>query len=489
MAVQNPNFRIMLALEALKAFDRRKAAQLIREDLAVGPEEGQRWRGISTLAGQIGEIGLALEAARRYAVTTPQTLEGVLHYFSELAKYGRWELALREADRLPAETQQHPALLHFRGEVATQIGDFDAAARYYRQAIGAAPLTPQTWFALSMVKTFSADDLEFAQMVAIRPQIKNIAPAVEAQFLYALGKAYDDIGAHDQSFQAFSEGAVLRRSEENFDLAAGDAFSRQLIKDFDPNNIAALQPSACDSDRVIFVTGLPRSGTTLVEQILSSHSAVRDGGELNLLRAALIPTEDYSYRGALSYQARQSGTRDPWGELGRDYLKMIDERFGSGGRIVDKTLNHSRFMGLLLHMLPNAKVVWLRRNPEDCALSCFRTFFTAKMPWSWSLNDIASHFRSEDVLHAHWAALFPDRILTVPYEELVTDPATWTRKILTHTGLKEEAGTFEPHTQTRVVATASVIQVRQPISDSAIGKSGDYARFMEPFRKAYYEGR
>jgi hypothetical protein len=240
---------------------------------------------------------------------------------------------------------------------------------------------------------------------------------------------------------------------------------------------------------VIFVTGLPRSGSTLVEHILTSHSAVGDGAELSLLQAALIPTGNYSHAGGLAYQTRNSGSADPWGELAHDYLGMVASRFSTSGRIVDKTLGHGRFMGLLMHKLPKAKVIWLRRNPEDAALSCFRTFFTINMPWTWSITDIAAHFRAEDILFSHWMTLFPDRILPVPYEKLVEDPKSWVDKILRHAGLDAEQQTLEPHKNVRTVMTASVVQVRNPISTSSIGKAKAYSAFIEPFRAAYYKNR
>src|SRR5690606_10482255 len=186
---------------------------------------------------------------------------------------------------------------------------------------------------------------------------------------------------------------------------------------FTPKTLEQLKPSQ-DRRPALFVNGLPRSGTTLVDQILVSHSAVADGGEVNLLRASLIPTGDSSMAGALRYQQRMAGSADPWGALAASYFRMLEMRFRTRALVVDKTLGHSHFMGLLAHMLPGARVVWMRRDPEDTALSCFRTFFSSGLPWSWSLEDIARFFRIEDKLHAHWSALFPEQILTVDYQAL-----------------------------------------------------------------------
>jgi hypothetical protein len=196
---------------------------------------------------------------------------------------------------------------------------------------------------------------------------------------------------------------------------------------------------------------------------------------------------DFTYSDAMAYQMR-SDSDDPWGDIGRDYIHMARERFGPKGRAVDKTLNLGSFMGLTLHSLPNAKVFWLRRKPEDCALSNYRLYSRqGTLPWTYSAIDIAAFFKAEDQMYAHWTKMFPDRIMTVPYEELVSDPHTWIQRILAHAGLPEEPQVFEPHKSTRAVSTASMAQVRSPISTARIGSAEAYKEFTEAFRRVYYD--
>lgn len=448
---------------------------------------GDSWRSVATLANRVGEIEVAIEAMRRYAQTPPQTLERLLDYLSELATNGRFKACLAELDRLPAAVQDHTAIVHLRATIATQTGDFELAERMHRKTIEQSPLTGQNWLGLSVIKKFSPGDPDIARMEALRDDIRKTPPTSQATFFYALGKACHDAKDFDRAYAAYNEGAAVKRREETFDLHARDSFADRVIADFTAENLAKLAPSGCDSERALFVTGLPRSGTTLVEQILTSHSAVGGGAELNLFRAALLPAGDFSWAAAQAFEARNTSAADPWGDIALDYLSMLDQRFGTDGRIVDKTLNHSRFMGLILHALPRAKVLWLRRNPEDTAISVFRNYFAAPLPWSWSLEDIGRYFKKDDALYAHWAALFPDRILTIPYEKMVADPKPWISKILAHAGLSEEPGVFEPHKQeARSVLTASVAQVREPISAKQVGAAKAYEKFMGPFKEAYY---
>lgn len=479
----SPPPRLQQVLDAFRRHDRRAIAALVADELREGPPSGDHWSNVESVANQVGEIHLALEAARRYSLTEPRTLDRTLHYCRALAARGRLADSLREVAAIPAGLQPHPSVLQLRGSLAMRSGDFAAAGAAFRHALAQVPLSGPTWQSLSLVHRFTAGDADLRRMESLVPEMARAPRESQASFCFALGKARHDVGDYDQAFAKYSEGAASLRAP--FDAGSIEAFVQQVIHDFTPDNLRQLSPSGCISDRPIFVAGLPRSGTTLVEQILTSHSAVADGEEANLFCCALMPAGDFSLRGGLEYQER-AASPDPWGDIGRDYLAMLEQRFGAQGRIVDKTLNHSRFLGYILHSLPAAKVIWLRRDPQDTAISCFRSFFsTGTIPWCWSLEDIAWHFKLEDRLYAHWSQVFPDRILTVPYESLVTEPTAWITRMLAHLGLNPEPAVFAPHEQKRTVQTASVAQVREPISTGSIGAASKYRAQLQGFRDAY----
>lgn len=476
---------VLQAIEALKQGDRRAGSELLAEELRTTSASNDRLRSVSRLAAEIGEIDLAIEAARR--ASEPPTLERLLTYWGTLVEYGRFAEARAEIDRQPPAVKDNAAVLHLLGAIASEHGHFEEAEALYRRALAAAPRTLQTWFALAMIKSFDLADPDLAVMDRLAGRLSGTDPALHSRFLYALAKAWDDCGEFDRAFACYEQGAAIRRPLEIYNAAAEEAFAERLSRDFTANNMATLEPSRAEV-RPLFVTGLPRSGTTLVEQILAAHPDVHDGGELNLLRAALIPTRGYTLEGAIAYQCREMarGNHDPWGDIARDYQRFIDMRFPANeGRIVDKTLGHSSLMGLLLHCMPDSRVVWMRRDPEDTALSCFTTYFSSAVPWSWSLEDIARHFRVEDRLFEHWTSLFGDRILVVPYEELASTPEDWTGKILCHVGLDPDAARSDARHDARAVRTASLRQVRAPVSTAAVGRSRRYFARLEPFRWSY----
>lgn len=476
--------RILQAIEALKQGEREEASALLAQELATGPASGAGWAKVTQLLQQIGEVEMAIEASRRASRTQPPSLDRLLAHCGILAGYGRSAEALDEIGRLTDEARAHPAVLHFLGTIASERGEFEAAQDYFRRALKLNDAAPQTWFALAMGKTFTPGDPDLEAMERLRPGLDRADPLTRARFHYALGKAYDDLGDVERAFEDYDRGAALRRKEIRYSPEAFQARAEKLIADFSPQGTAKLVRSGAGDSPQLFINGLPRSGTTLVEQILASHSAVADGGEVNFFRSALIPTVDYSFDGALRYQARRHD--DPWGAVAADYRRMMAMRFGDRGLMVDKTLNQSTMMGLLLHSLPGARVIWMRRRPEDVALSCYRSFFTAPLPWAWSLADIGEHFRVEDQLFAHWSALHADRILVVPYEEMARDPQSWIPRILDHVGLPVEPQVFEPHKTRRGVRTASVRQVRKPIGTDRIGTAERFASQLEPFRRTYY---
>lgn len=465
------------ALDVLKTGDRRAAATLLGRQLAEGNTSPRNLRAVAQLAAQIGEAGLAIDASRQAAV--PEDLDSLIAFWGMLGSYGRSQEAREDISKRPASVREHPAVLHILGNLATQTGHLDDARAYFRQALAKAPDALETWFSLAMIKRFEPGDPDIAAMERLVG-----ATGAQAPLHHALGKAAEDIGDVDRAFGYYSRAAELsRRDWRGLDAGQFSAAADKIISDYTPAAIAGLNPSEAES-RSLFVTGMPRSGTTLVEQILLGHSDVTGGAEVNLFGIAAMPLRGIGLTQALACQSARGA--HCWSEIARDYAHLIDVRFPEPGRVIDKSLGQSLAVGLILHALPDARIAWLQRSPEDVALSCFRTFFSTGLPWTTSLREIAIHMRAEERLLAHWKSVFPDRILTVPYEELVASPDSWATRLQLHFGLQPEAGIEKNAPTDRAIATASVSQVREPISTVRIGQAAKFERHLTPFRDVYY---
>lgn len=470
------------ALDALKSGDRRGAAALLERELREGNTSAKNLPSVAQLAAHIGEVELAIEAARRAVVHG--SVESLLGFWSTLGTYGRTQEALADMETQPTAVLEHPSVLHLRGTAATQLGRFDEAEELFRRALARAPAMTPSWLSLAMIKKFAGGDADISAMERLEGQAGG-PPEHRAMLCYALGKAHDDCGEPDRAFDYFARGAALRRRPEEVDTSRFTTAAEAIVREFTAEDLERLTPSGFDTQRSLFVTGLPRSGTTLVEQILLGHSAVADGEEVNLFGTALMPTRGIAIENALRYE-RGSASTDPWGEIARDYSHLIDLRFRSEGVVVDKSLGQSLLVGLMLHALPQARIAWLRRAPEDVGLSCFSTYFSTGLPWTWSLTEIADHMRAEDRLFAHWRELFPDRILAVPYEDLVQSPAQWAERLQQHFELPIEPGIEKRSRADRTIGSASVSQARESISTARVGRSAAYERHLAPFRERYY---
>jgi len=470
------------ALDALKQGDRRAAAMLLERQIRLGNTSIRNLDSVAQLASHIGEVGLAIEAKRLAVV--PGSIDTLLRYWAMLATHGRAAEARDIVERQPAAIRNHPAVLHFQGNIATQFGHIEQAQDFFRRALAKSPEAMATWFSLAMIKTFEPGDRDLAALERLGRQ-GGPPDEARASLHYALGKAAEDCGDPDRAFAEYAKGAALRRPHRAFNAERFHAAVTATIAEYDAAAMAQLRSSRMEGGRALFVTGLPRSGTTLTEQILLRHSAVSDGAEIDLFRPALIPVLGVGMAQALAYQQR-SKSPDPWGEIGRDYGDLLDRRFPSPGLVVDKSLGQSLIIGLMLYALPEARIAWLRRSPEDVALSCFRTYFATGLPWTDTLTDIADYMRGEDRLFEHWRQLFPERILAVPYEELARSPQAWTARLQQHFGLPAEADAEAGAAEERAISTASVAQVRQPISTSRIGRAAAFEKHLKPFRERYF---
>lgn len=468
-------------VEALNRGDRAGGVAAARQLLDEGAELGAQWHGIARFAAVSGEWTLALAAMDRFVQREPTDADGLLAKAAMLAEAGRLADAVDAVEPLEARKEKDPRVAHFLGVAWTQLGDAARARDYLSSVVTEWPMSGPAWLALSAVHKFAPDDPLLGLLEKMVGQAQGTQPSNRATLFYALGKARDDLGRHDDAFAAYSEGASLERGERAYDPEADRRDAEQIARQPVVSTSAGRNRDA--PGRALFVMGLPRSGTTLVEQILASHSSVSDGGEINLLSTAASPRRGLGPAQVTAHYV--DGEAGPFTALNDNYAHLLEERFGPEGKIVDKSLGNTRFAGLIAAAMPDAPIIWLRRDPFDTAWSCFRTHFNLGLGWSFDLADIARHFAAEEIIFRHWKAALGDRMLVIPYEELVAAPDEWIARILAHSGLPPEEGVSNFHTNRRAVTTSSVLQVRKPINAAGIGASANYRQHMEPFAAEY----
>ncbi|MBS0479380.1 MAG: sulfotransferase [Proteobacteria bacterium] len=485
MATLMRNADVAQAAAALKAAlarrDRAETNRLVTALLDGRAPLGEQWRALSQLMQVSGELTLAHRAIDAYIAESPDKAQARYAKVVLLTQSGRLEEAHDLLKTLPADVPDRAGHAYVLGNTAMTLGRAKDASDHLAVALEHRPGWGPAW--LSLATTLDMADSAFGdQLLVERGVAERQGPADLARYYYALGKLYADRKDPDAAFAAFSRGAELLRSQTPYSRTGDEANARLAMSGYPAGYIEQLNEQiGIDANRPIFVTGLPRSGTTLVEQILASHSAVADGSELNIVQHVAVAAGGVSGGDIDKYLAR-GGTMDALAGL---YLHLLSERIGPAGRIVDKTIDASRFLGLIAAALPDAPLIWMHRDPLDCAWSCFRTFFIHGVAWSYDLVDIAKHFMLEDELRAFWKERLGDRLLVVPYADLVAAPEAWTRRILDHCRLAEEAGAFTPHLTERRVATASALQVRRPINREGLNVAVPYRSHLQPFIQAY----
>jgi tetratricopeptide (TPR) repeat protein len=468
--------------QALAVRDRAAANAAVTQLLDLRAPLGAQWRQLSELMRISGELTLALRAMDAFVATQGQDPRALYAKVVLLTQAGRMTEAHALLATLPQDVPDPAGRAYVLGNTAVSLGRVSEAREHLETAVKLRPGWGPAWLTLATVTNLATDEALGDRLLADHAAAERQHPAEFARYCYAVGKLHVDRREPEPAFAAFARGAQLLRGQTPYSRSGNSANAKAAMTGFEPERLEQLKnQQARDTRRPIFVTGLPRSGTTLVEQILASHSTVANGAELNIVQHLAVQAGGVSGPDLDAYLAR-GGSTDALAAL---YLHLLEERFGTQGRIVDKTIDASRYLGLVAAALPDAPLIWMRRDPLDNAWSCLRTFFIHGVGWSYDLSDIAHHFRLEDAMLSFWQQRLGERLLVVPYAELVADPALWTAKLLAHCGMADEPGVHKPHETQRVVMTASAMQVRRPINRDGLNVAAPYRAWLQPFVDAY----
>ena len=428
---------------------------------------------------------LALAEAKELRAKEPGNPEFEMLYANESIAIGEFDEALLIYEALLSSMPTNPGINLTYGHALKTVGRQDDAIGAYRRAYQAKPDYGDAFWSLANLKTYRFDDAEITQM---REREASALVALEDRYhlCFALGKALEDRGDHAEAFAYYERGNQLKRDELRYTperLTKDMALQRELVT---RDLLDRFAGAGCQAPDPIFIVGLPRAGSTLLEQILASHSMVEGTMELpNILALAhrldrrRLISEEPEYPGNLAELSAEdlTGFGDEYIRETRIYRKAGKPFF------IDKMPNNFRHIGLIKLILPNAKIIDARRSAMGCCFSGFKQLFAEGQEFTYGLREIGTYYRDYVQLMDHWDKALPDEVLLVRYEEVVADLETQVRRLLDFCGLPFEEGCIRFHETDRAVRTASSEQVRQPIYKSGVDQWEKFSPYLDPLRE------
>ncbi len=498
--------------------DLQTAERLLRQRLREQPTDAAAIRLMAELAARIGRLGDSETLLRRALELAPGFTAARANLANVLYKQSRYEEAAQVLDEVILRDPANPGNRNLMAATLGRIGDYDEALRLYaelvetfpdhaklqmsyghmlktvgrqedgvaayRAALAVQPDLGEVWWSLANLKTVKFSDEDVAAMEAALAGDPGHEDALHLHF--ALGKAYADRHEAEASFRHYDRGNALRSEELGYEPEAITALVDRTIEVLTPEFLAAHEGVGDPSPDPIFILGLPRAGSTLLEQILASHSQVEGTMELPDI-PAIAMREAKKAGGELRDwpDAVADLPRARFAELGEEFLARTRVQRKSGRPFyIDKLPNNWSYAGFIHLILPHAKIIDARRHPLDCCFSNFRQHFAKGQGFSYSLDHIGRYYADYVRAMDHYDAVLPGRIHRVIHERLLDDPETDVRAMLAYLGLPFEEACLAFHETDRAVRTASSEQVRRPINRDGVGQWQPYRAWLGPLEAA-----
>jgi tetratricopeptide (TPR) repeat protein len=417
--------------------------------------------------------------ALRSAPSDPVLLDAIGGVFSHANDQER---ALAAFDRAVALAPGNAHFIFNRAAVHRFLGRLRAAEADYDRVIALQPADYEAYLNRSELRTQSADSNHIGALEALLAQgIEDWQGEVQVRF--ALAKEYEDTGDYQKSFQHLEAGARKRRDHLHYDVTVDVATVDWIIDAF-PGEAAEAGRGAAPLEAPIFIVGLPRSGTTLVDRILGSHTAVHSAGELTHFALCIVDAVRRRSGAQLARRELVAGSASlDFAALGRDYLDRVPGLPARARRFTDKMPLNYLYCGLIRRALPNAKIVHLTRQPMAQCYAMYKTLFKDGYPFSYDLGEIARYYIAYRRLMDHWRATLPGAILTMTYEALIEDQLGQTRKLLDFCGLDWQDACADFHRNPAPSTTASAVQVRRRIYTTSVSQWRQYAGYLAPLNE------
>ncbi len=446
--------------------DAEKLAVSITQEF---PEHQFGWKVLGAVLGKTGRISETLFAKQKAVELDTQDAEAYNNLGNTLKELGRLEEAeasSRQAIALkPDYTEAHYNL----GAMLQELGRLDEAEASYRQAIVLKPDYAEVHRALTSIKKFDSQDEQYSKLQELYLD-ENISGEQRCHINFGLAKACEDLGDFEQAFKHYTQANALRKNILNYDISQDIELFNQLKTSYPRIAKNSLEPENLTNKLIpIFIVGMPRSGTTLVEQIISSHSQVTGAGELTF--AEILG--DSTARGLSKLDTNTLLN------FRENYLKQLQTLSNGSPMVTDKMTLNFRYIGLLAAAFPKAKIVQVKRNPAAVCWANYKQYFISKsISYCYELDDVINYYELYKNLMEFWAKQLPNRIYDVDYELLTVNQEDETRKLINYIGLDWEEKCLSPQDNTRRVATASNIQIREKVYQGSSQQWKKYKPFL-----------
>lgn len=455
---------ILLRLDRL---DDSEAA--MQEAISREPDSARFYMKLSEIYDRKNDMEKALEAVDKALDMSPDMAllwlrKGLVHYINSDLEKG-----IEYIDKALQLSPGWPIALQHKAEMLISLNRNDEAEKIVRKILEKNKDIPSTFSTLiSLKKVESEDDPDFQDMLKLEETAHKYGKEIECVFHYAVSNAYEQMKKFDKAFEHMKKANELkaatlpkaRHKEVDMHLAIKQKYTPEFIK--------SLQGHGYESDVPIFIVGMPRSGTTLTEQIISSHPDVYGAGELADI-------------GKVQKMSRSHENMDI-AALGEEYIRRMRayDRTGVAKKITDKMPANYMYLGFIVSILPNAKIIHCRRNPIDTCLSCYKQNFARGQYWSYDLEEMGDQYLKYLDLMEYWREVLPGRFLEINYEDTVGNFEEQARKLIDYVGLEWDDACLEPHKQKRTVLTASKAQVTKPVYKTSVDKWKRYEKGLQP---------
>ena len=482
---ENPhdvNAALLLARLAMMANCYDDAREILEKIVERQPRFVAAWHDLSTVLKELHHYEEAVAILERALQLDPDN--ALTHYYhgAALAMAAKPAEAVASYQRAVKLDPELPGAHIGLGHVLKTVGDQEGGIAAYRRAIELRPNFGETYYSLANLKTFRFTENDITEM---SEKLANETLPVECRvhFAFSLGKAFEDLKDYDRGFEHYALANQLHRDTIAYDPVQTGVAHQRMREIFSPPFFQSRGPEVgCQQADPIFIVGLPRSGSTLLEQILASHSQVDGTSELPDI--SMIAQGLTQPRAGQSFpQCMPDLTESAVRELGERYLSQTRRHRGDAPFFTDKMPNNFAYVGFIKTILPNAKIIDARRHPMDSCFGCFKQHFAKGQTFTYDLFELGEFYLEYCELMDHWDKALPGAVLHVQYEEVVADLETQVRRILDYCGLPFEEACVNFHETERAVRTASSEQVRQPIYSGSVQTWTRYGVHLEPLKE------